>query len=162
MRKWHRWVSIFITLPFLVIVSTGIILATRGYNTWMQPEYKAPSSELKISFPALLAAVKTVPEAGMQSWSDISQIDARPKTGQIRVRAKKDHWEVQVDGLSGTVTGFGQRRVSWFVSLHEGALFGDNVRYGVFFPSAIGMLFLTISGIWIFFQPYLRKWKTRK
>lgn len=162
MRKWHRWVSIFIALPFLIIVSSGIILSTRGYNTWMQPDYQAKNTSLNISFPALLEAVKTVPQAGMQSWGDISQIDARPKTGQIRVRAKKDHWEVQVDGVSGAVTGFGQRRVAWFTSLHEGALFGEYVRYGIFFPSALGMFFLTLSGIWIFLQPYARKRQSTK
>jgi uncharacterized iron-regulated membrane protein len=157
-RIWHRWVSVVVAFPFLVIVSTGLILSTRAYNTWMQPRYAASSSpELHVTFPQMLAAVRTRPEAKMLSWDDVSQIDVRPKNGQIRVRSKHDHWEVQLDSATGEVLGVAQRRVSWFVSLHEGALFGPWVRYGIFFPSAFGVFFLLVSGLWIFLQPYWRR-----
>jgi len=157
-RKWHRWVSILIALPFLLTVSTGILLATRGFNPWMQPSYETSSApELKVSFEQMLAAARSVPEARVESWSDISQIDIRPKKGQIRLRARHDHWEIQVDSVSGAVLGAGKRRVSWFVALHEGAFFGPWVRYGIFFPSALGVLFLTLSGLLIFFQPIRRR-----
>lgn len=161
LRKWHRWVSIIIALPFLITILTGILLASRGFNAWVQPQYPPSKAELKISFDQILEAAKSVPETKITNWKDISQIDIRPKNGQIRVRAK-NLWEVQIDGSTGAVLGAGIRRVSWLVSLHEGAEFGPWVRYGVFFPSAIAVFFLLVSGVAIFFQPLLPRFKAQK
>lgn len=149
-------------LPFLVTLLTGLLLTTRGYNTWMQPSYQAATSpELKVSFDQILSAVRSVPEARIRSWADVHQIDIRPGIAQIRVRSKFDHWEVQVDGATGAVLQAKKRRVSWITSLHEGAAFGPQIRYGVFFPSALGVLLLTITGLVLFFQPYLRARRRR-
>src|SRR5687768_5168108 len=71
-RKWHRWVSIAITLPFLVTLVTGITLATRGFNTWVQPKHPELKTDLRVTFPQILTAVKSVPEAKIESWADVS------------------------------------------------------------------------------------------
>ena len=159
MRKYHRWVSIVIALPFLITLVTGITLATRGFNSWVQPEYPPAKSALSISFEQILEAARTVPEAQIQSWKDVSQIDIRPAVGNIRLRAKNTQWEIQIDGVTGQVTGKGIRRASFLTALHEGAYFGPVVRYGIFLPSAVGVFFLLVSGIIIFIQPYLARRK---
>lgn len=158
-RRWHRWVSIVIALPFLVTVVTGIVLATRGFNSWVQPSYPEIKSTLEVSFPDLLKAAQSVPAAEIKTWQDVSQIDIRPSIGNIRIRSKTTQIEIQIDGATGTVTGFGPRRFSWLVALHEGAYFGSFVRYGLFLPSAIGVFFLLCSGVILFFQSYLLKRK---
>lgn len=158
-RQWHRWVSIFIAIPFLITISTGLLLISRGFNTWVQPNYPPLKSELLISFDQILQVSKQVSEAQIQSWSDVSQIDIRPSKGNIRVRSHFNNWEIQIDGATGSILTSAPRRVSWLVSIHEGAFFGPAVRYGVFLPSAIGVLFLLISGLFIFFQPMLRRKK---
>jgi uncharacterized iron-regulated membrane protein len=152
-RTWHRWISIVIALPFLVTISTGILLSTRGFNTWVQPSY-APAKKrtLQVSFDQLLKTAQEIPQAGIHSWSDVSQIDIRPTTAQVRLRSKASNWEIEIDGETGQVLGVAERRVSWLTALHEGSYFGNIVRYGVFFPSAIGVLFLLISGVIIFFK----------
>ncbi len=162
MRKWHRWISIVIALPFAVTVVTGIIMATRGFNTWVQPDYPVLKSSVHISFEQILATARSVPEAQIESWQDISQIDVRPAVGNIRVRAKKTQWEIQIDGATGEIVGSGIRRLSFLTSLHEGAYFGPLVRYGLFLPSALGVFFLLISGVYIFAQPYFKKNILRK
>lgn len=161
-RKWHRWISIAITLPFLVTLVTGITLATRGFNTWVQPNHPPLKTGLTVSFPQLLETVKSVPEARIQSWNDVSQIDIRPGSGNIRIRAKHTMWEIQIDGSTGEITSKGLRRFSLLVAIHEGAYFGPWVRYGVFFPSALGVFFLLVSGIVLYAQPYLKKRKKGK
>lgn len=160
-RKWHRWISVIIALPFVITLTTGILLATRGFNSWVQPEYAPIKSTLSVSFEQILEAAKSIPEAQIASWKDVSQIDIRPSTGNIRLRAKTTQWEIQIDGATGKVTGTGIRRASFLTSLHEGAYFGAIVRYGVFLPSALGVFFLLISGIAIFAQPYLNKRKKK-
>lgn len=160
LRKWHRWVSIVIAIPFLITVVTGILLASRGFNTWVQPSYPPVASSLKISFDEVLAAAKTVPEAQITDWKDVSQIDIRPGTGNIRVRSK-NMIEIQIEGGTGKVMGSSIRRVSWLVSLHEGAEFGPWIRYGIFFPSAICVFFLLVSGVAVFFQPLIARRKAQ-
>jgi uncharacterized iron-regulated membrane protein len=160
-RKWHRWISALIALPFLITVLTGILLSSRGFNTWVQPDHPKPQGGLSISFEQILAAAKTVPEAEIESWKDVSQIDIRPAAGNIRLRAKNNQWELQIDGTTGAVTSKGIRRASFLTSLHEGAYFGPVVRYGIFFPSALGVFFLLVSGIIIFAQPFFIKRKKK-
>ncbi|MBS1969491.1 MAG: PepSY domain-containing protein [Bdellovibrionales bacterium] len=160
LRKWHRWVSIVIAIPFLITVVTGILLASRGFNTWVQPQYPPVDSSLKINFDEILAAAKSVPEAQISDWKDISQIDIRPGTGNIRVRSK-NMLEIQIDGANGKIMGAKTRRVSWLVSLHEGAEFGPWIRYGIFFPSAICVFFLLLSGVAVFFQPLIARRKAQ-
>ncbi|HEY8280673.1 MAG TPA: PepSY-associated TM helix domain-containing protein [Bdellovibrionota bacterium] len=157
-RFWHRWVSLFIALPFLVILVTGILLATRAFNPLIQPVYpKAAGAPPQISFEQILQIAKSENGAGISSWADVDQVDVRPKNGEIRVRAKRDHWEVVIDGSTGKVLGVGQRRVPWLTSVHQGAFFGETVRYGIFLPAAVGVFFLLLSGLYLFFLPYLRK-----
>lgn len=160
-RLWHRWISVLIAVPFTVTLITGIVLATRGFNTWVQPDHSAFNSELTISFNRILESARSVPEAKIHTWKDVSQIDVRPSTGNIRVRARHTLWEIQIDGATGAVTGKGLRRFSWLVSLHEGAYFGPVVRYGVFLPSALGVLFLLVSGVVIAFHFYGKKYSSK-
>lgn len=163
LRKWHRWISLIIALPFVITLLTGIILATRGFNSWVQPSY-APLTDrgVAISFEKILEAARSVPEARIQEWKDISQIDIRPEKANIRVRAKNTLWEIQINGITGEVTGKGERRFSLLIALHEGAYFGDLVRYGIFFPSSLGVLFLLLSGIYIALQTYMNKHKSKQ
>lgn len=160
-RKLHRWISLLIAIPFFITVVTGILLATRGFNSWVQPSYPKLTSDLKISFEQVLQSARTIPEAQIAAWDDISQIDIRPSSGTIRVRSK-NLWEIQIDGANGQVTGNGPRRFPLLIALHEGAYFGTWIRYGIFLPSAVGVFFLLISGLLIFFQPYLRAKKGHK
>ena len=142
---------------FTIMLLTGILLATRGFNPWLQPAYPESSVPLETSFAQVLATAQSVPEAKIKTWQDVSQIDIRPKTGLIRVRSKHGMYELQIDGQSGALVASGIRRVSWITSLHEGAYFGPWVRYGVFFVSALGVLFLMISGSILAVAHYRRK-----
>jgi len=158
LRKWHRGVSILIAIPVFITLVTGLLLSTRGFNTWVQPAYPPFQAELKVNFDQILKAAQSVPPAKIASWNDVTQIDIRPGKGNIRVRSK-NNWEVQINGSTGAVTQAGPRRVSWLMSLHEGASFGPLVRYGVFFPSAVALLFLLLSGVVLFFQPVIQRRK---
>lgn len=133
-------------------------MASRGFNTWVQPNYPPLKSELKITFEQILETAKSIPEAKISTWKDVSQIDIRPDTGNIRVRSK-NLWEIQIDGATGAINNSGIRRVSWLTGLHEGAQFGPWVRYGIFLPSSIAVFFLLLSGVAIFFQPLIHRRK---
>lgn len=153
-RKWHRWISIFVTVPFSITVVTGLIMATRGFNTWVQPDYPEFKAEMNINFEQILQISQTVAEAKIKTWKDVSQIDIRPANGNIRVRSKHDMWELQINAATHEITSSAQRRQSFLVSLHEGAYFGPWIRYGIFLTSSIGVFLLLISGIYLAFKHY--------
>lgn len=149
-RKWHRVISLFIAAPFALTLITGLIMTTRGFNSWVQTGYEGPKVELKISFEKILEACQSVPEAEIKTWKDLSQIDIRPSSGLIRARSAKNIWEVQINGETGEVIGAAPRRLGLLTALHEGAYFGSWVRYGIFVPAFLGVLFLLVSGLFIY------------
>lgn len=157
LRTWHRRISIFIALPFLITVVTGILLATRAFNPWVSAPVPEIKTELTLSYADVLRIAKDVPDAQITSWNEIAQINAAPKTGIIRVRTK-NHWELAINGSTGEVLSSTPRRVGWLVALHEGEFFGSYVRYGLFLPSAICVLFLLLSGVGI----YAISWRNKR
>ena len=47
-------------------------------------------------------------------------------------------------------------------SMHDGSFFTDYVKFGWFFPTAILLIFMSISGIYMFLLPLFMKRKKAK
>jgi uncharacterized iron-regulated membrane protein len=153
-RKIHYWVSFAFALPLLIIVLSGLVLQVKKQWSWAQPPEQRGSAHVpSIDFDRLLgAAVESVP--GTQEWSDVHRVDIRPSRGVAKVILKND-WEVQVDVASGEVLQVAYRRSDWLESLHDGSYFGgDWSRFGVFLPTAVALLWLLISGLWMWWVPF--------
>lgn len=161
-RKVHYWVSIFIAVPLLVIAVTGVLLQIKKQWAWVQPtELKGSGKEPVISFDRILEASRSVPDAGVVSWSDIVRIDVRPSKGVLKVTTKTD-WEIQIDAKTGEVLQSAYRRSDWIEAIHDGSFFTDWAKYGLFLPSGIGLILLTLTGAYLFWQPIGVKWRRRK
>ena len=157
-RKVHYWASFVIALPLLVIIVTGLMLQIKKQWTWVQPpEHKGSSQQPQVTLEQLLAAAVTVESAGVRGWADISRIDVRPSKGIAKL-VTNEHWEIQVDLGNGSVLQTAYRRSDLIESFHDGTFFaGDWTRYGLFLPSAIALLWLWISGMWMWWVPYAAK-----
>ncbi len=161
-RKIHRWGAITIALPFLIVLISGIFLQLKKDVPWIQPiTQKGISSNPSISFDEILATAKTVPQAEIQTWADIDRLDVRPTKGIVKVRAV-NNWEVQIDTYTGKILQTEFRRTNIIESLHDGTWFHDSAKLWIFLPSSIIVLILWITGIYLFFVPYLSKRKNRK
>ena len=161
-RKIHRWGAIIIALPFLIVLISGIFLQLKKDVPWIQPiTQKGISSSPSISFDEILATAKTVPQAEIQTWADIDRLDVRPDKGIVKVRAV-NNWEVQIDTYTGKILQTEFRRTNIIESLHDGTWFHDSAKLWIFLPSSIIVLILWITGIYLFFVPYLSKRKNRK
>ncbi len=161
-RKIHRWGAIIIALPFLIVLISGIFLQLKKDVPWIQPiTQKGISSNPSISFDEILATAKTVPQAEIQTWADIDRLDVRPTKGIVKVRAV-NNWEVQIDTYTGKILQTEFRRTNIIESLHDGTWFHDSAKLWIFLPSSIIVLILWITGIYLFFVPYLSKRKNRK
>ena len=162
MRKGHRWGAIAVALPFLLVILTGILLQLKKDWSWVQPPTaRGTGKEPAVSFPEILAAARSVPEAGVQTWDDIDRLDVRPDRGLVKVQAKSG-WEVQVDAYDGRVLQTAYRRSDVIENLHDGSWFHDRAKVWVFLPAAVIVLGLWVSGMYLFFLPILVRWRKRR
>lgn len=161
-RKTHRWGAILVAVPFLVVIATGLLLQLKKEWTWVQPATQRGAGKVpEASFDAILQAARTVPEAGIESWKDIDRLDVRPERGIVKVQAH-NRWEIQVDLKTAQVLQVEYRRSDLIEGLHDGSWFHDRVKLWVFLPTAVVVLGLWITGIYLFFLPYAVRWSRRR
>lgn len=162
-RLFHRWGSIIIAAPILLVIISGIILLLKKESSWIQPPTKrGASKELTVSFDTILQEAQSVDEAEISDWGDISRVDVRPNKGMMKVRAANG-WEIQLDSQTGQVLQVAYRRTDLIESLHDGSFFHDKVKLWLFLPSALILLGLWLTGIYLFLLPALiRRKRLRK
>lgn len=161
-RKIHRVGAIITALPVLIVIVTGLVLQVKKEFEWIQPgTAKSEAMGMEASFDQVLEAVKTVKEAGVQSWDDIDRLDVRPDKGVIKVRAK-NRWEVQLASADAKVLQVAYRRSDFFEELHDGSWFSDGAKLWIFLPSAIIMFLLWLTGIYLWLLPYRVRRAKRK
>mgnify|MGYP001816524298 FL=1 len=161
-RDLHRWGSILIAAPVVVIIATGVILQLKKESAWIQPPtQQGTGGDPSLSFDQILAATRDVPEAEVDSWDDIDRLDVRPGKGMLKVRAQ-NRWEIQLDAHSGAVLQVAYRRSDLIESIHDGSFFHDGFKLWVFLPTALILAVLWASGVCLFFLPYYAKWKKRR
>lgn len=154
----HKWAAIILAAPLVIIFFTGILLSISSQVQWLQPRPRVmkKTESLSLSFDKILEVTRTVQEAEIKSWQDVVQIDVRPKTAIVRVRAK-NYWEVQIDGNTGEILSSAKRWKTFFILVHDGSWFASWVKKWIFIPSGVGALLLWLSGILIWSIPIFKK-----
>jgi uncharacterized iron-regulated membrane protein len=157
-RKVHHWIGITITVPLLLVVTTGILLLVRKDVAAIQPPTQIGSASTPtIAFEEVLRiAQDAAPQAQIENWQDIDRLDVRPVKGIIKVRAR-NRWEIQIDSSNGQVLQVAYRRSELIESLHDGTFFHKYVSYLVMLPNAFILLTLLVTGIHMFFYPTVAK-----
>ena len=129
------------------MVSSGIMLQLKKQSNWIQPNVEVTSS----SKPIML-------QSNISSWDDIERIDIRPDKGIAKIKSK-NNWEIQIDIETTEIYAKNYRRSDIIESIHDGSFFSEVVKYGWFLPSGILLLILSLTGIYMFFIPILRRRK---
>jgi uncharacterized iron-regulated membrane protein len=161
-RRLHYWGAIVFALPGLVMITTGLLLQVKKNWSWVQPtERRGQSQEVATTFSQLLQACRQVPEAEIRSWSDVQRIDVRPSRGLVKVTAK-NNWEIQLDAGTAEILQVAYRRSDIIESLHDGSWFHPLAKLWVFFPAGVLLLFLLISGMYLFWLPRYVRWRRSK
>ncbi|WP_440999425.1 PepSY domain-containing protein [Fodinibius sp. SL11] len=161
-RKLHRWGSILIALPFLIVLLSGIFLQVKKEFDWIQPSSQTGSSVgASVSFDNVLTIAQSIPELDADKWTDIDRLDVRPDDGIIKIRGTNG-WEAQIDSHTGEVLQVAQRRSDIIEAIHDGSWFHDKAKLWIFLPSAVVVAILWLTGIYLFFYPYFAKWQNRK
>lgn len=161
-RKIHHWGSVAIVVPLIIVLVTGVLLLLKKEFPWIQPSTVTGEQKgLALEFEQILTIARGVPEAQIENWSDVDRLDVRPGKGMIKLRAENS-WEIQIDANTGAVLQVAYRRSDLIESIHDGSFFGDYAKLWVFLPSALAVIGLWITGMVLFFHPYLARSKKRK
>lgn len=154
-RKWHRKISMILLLFIVISSVTGLLLAWKKQVSWLQPsEVKGVSTNV-----ADWVAPIRIADAAKQALSDslklsieqlpvLDRLDARPKHGMVKALFKGD-WEVQVDATTAAVYSVAKRNVDWIERLHDGSIVADWFKNLSMTLLAIGLLFLSGTGFWM-------------
>ncbi len=162
-RKIHHWTTVFLALPLLAIIISGLLLQVKKQSGWIQPpEHRGSTTEPRADLQQILASVSAIETLGVSSWQDIDRLDVRPAKGLVKV-ILHNGWEAQVDIGTGEVLQTAYRRSDLIESIHDGSFFGgDWVKLGLFLPTGIALLLMWLTGLWLFLLPYLPKSRARK
>ncbi|MBL0939548.1 MAG: PepSY domain-containing protein [Gemmatimonadaceae bacterium] len=161
-RKLHRWGSIAVALPFLVVIVSGLLLQVKKQVPWVQPPEQRTENKIpQVTMEQVIALAQSVPEAQVKEWSDIDRLDVRPSKGLLKV-ITTSNWELQVDLKTGALLQSTYRRSDIIETLHDGSWFHDNVKLYVFLPVAVIVFGLWVTGIYLFFLPYWVKANRRR
>lgn len=157
-RKIHYWISFAAALPMIVMICSGLLLQSKKHWNWVQPaEQRGTGSIPAIDFEGILASVRQIREIEVRGWDDIDRLDVRPGRGVVKVLSNSG-WEVQVDLVTGQVLQTAYRRSDLIESIHDGSLFGgDLTKLGLFLPTGLVLLVLWISGLWMWWVPFIAK-----
>ena len=158
-RRLHRWGSIGVGLPLLLVIGSGILLQVKKQFPWVQPgEQRTAVSTPAMEWDVILAAAKAHPQAGVTGWEDIDRLDVRPGKGILKV-ITKSRWELQLALGTGEVLQTAYRRSDLIETLHDGSFFGDPAKLWIFLPSGIVLFALWLTGLYLWVLPYLTKRK---
>ena len=159
-RKAHRFVAIPLLLFIAIMSITGLLL------TWKEElQLKPSSTTIKSKGRNLVSLNEIEIEAiryidSLQLSNTINRIDYRPTKGLAKVRFENHFTELQIDCYTGKVISEKTRTADIVEMIHDGSIvdFLFNAQGNptkLFYSSliALGLLFVSFSGFWLWFKP---------
>lgn len=169
-RRLHRWVGALLALLMVALSITGGFVAFKNELEYLQPASRsgAEGAIESIITPARVTEIilgLQVPEAA--TLSDINRIELRPSKRMYKVRLEqKSLWrsprEIQVDAVTGAILNDGVRGDQLWMDLHSFAVFGEATKLIAMVLSALSLIWLSVTGYYLFFYPIWFKARRRR
>lgn len=161
-RRIHYWAGFAAAIPLIVIIGSGLLLQSKVHWGWVQPaEHRGSVRIPAIDLEGVLTSLKSVPHMNVTGWHDVNRLDVRPGRGVVKAWLMNGY-EIQVDLGNGSVLHTAYRRSDLIESIHDGSFFGgDWTKLGLFLPAGITLLFLWLSGLWMWWVPFVAKRRRR-
>lgn len=165
-RQIHYWVSLAIFIPCGIMIMAGLVLMVKKDFAWIQPptlrsQTLHAATNTQINLDNILNRANQAMPDDFKAWSDIDKIDIRPTKGIAKLISKSGY-EAQIDLGTYQVLSLKKRRSDWIENLHDGSFFAPWVKRYIFLPTGILLLFMWMSGAYLFLLPFLAKAKKEK
>ncbi len=149
LRTWHGYLGLVAFLPLFVTAFTGVLLQLRSKVEWIQPSPAKIILEEGRPFLRMEEVIAKFPKG------EIEAIAFRPGKGGYQLRMKNGN-EIQLHPQTGVIEKDSPRRSTLLIKIHEGSWMGVFGTLGVHFTAGVILVFLALSGLFIF--PW-RKWR---
>lgn len=159
-RPSHRVLGVVLSVLMLISAISGIFLSLKKEAEFLQPESRSAvvvplENWLNISQLSEKATFALRDSLSSSDYS-IERLDVRPRKGLVKVRFD-DNWEVQIEGSTGNILNIGKRHADWIERIHDGSIISDGFKVVSMNALGFGMIFLSLSGIWLWYGPKLIK-----
>lgn len=156
-RKMHILAAWLTALPLAVVIATGLLLQLKKVSPWIQPPAQlGKPGDPQLTFEVMLRALRSVPLAKIESWSDVARLEVHIDRRIVKARSLNS-WEIQLDAVTGEILSSAYRRSDLIESLHDGSMFGELIKYGVFLPAGCLLMVLWLTGVWLIMAPWVRR-----
>jgi hypothetical protein len=165
-RKAHRLTGALLFVFFFIVAVTGVFLGWKKHSggTLLPKSYKGTSTNLKDWQPIeeLNNRATQILKDSIDSnlSTDLSRIDIRQDKGMLKFIYSKHHWEIQLDGTTGTLLNIGRRHSDWIENVHDGSIVDAALGiskgwFKLFYTTIMGLalLLFTITGFWLWYGP---------
>lgn len=164
-RKLHRYIGSWLLFFFFCIALTGLLLGWKKHSGgYILPNTeKGTSTNLAVWIPLdslQRIAQQTVQEKLPGSGTSLDRMDIRPDKGTVKISFKDHFYEVQLDGATGNVLAINLRKSDIIEQLHDGSIFdtlfhinSGSIKLGYTTVAGLGLVFLCISGFWLWYNP---------
>lgn len=155
-RKIHKWIGLILAIILLLSALTGILLGWKKNVALLQPPTLSGMDKNMGSYRPVdeLAAVsiQAVDSLGLTA-DNFDRIEYRPTKGIAKVIFDKGSWEVQVDATSLEVLSVAKRHSDWIEHIHDGSIISETFKLISMNILGIGLVFLIITGLWLWYGP---------
>jgi hypothetical protein len=165
-RKIHRTTGIFLFVFYFLIAITGFLLGIKKHSSGLiLPKTQTGSSTKLVDFISLDSleqiAQKEITNFLKESKSPhIDRIDVRPDKGMVKFTFKSNFYEVQLDGVTGSLLQIELRRSDVIEKIHDGSIvdYYFGFESGVFkliytIMMSFALMLFTITGFWLWYGP---------
>jgi uncharacterized iron-regulated membrane protein len=157
-RVWHKWLGTSLAILLFISAITGVLLALKKEVAVIQPPtVKGSSKDLSTWLP-----LKEIDSIAYQALilahpyeyeNKVDRLDVRPSKGMVKALFSNGYWEVQVDGTSGEVLSIAKRHSDWIEALHDGSIVSDVFKLISMNVLGIGLVFIILTGLWLWYGP---------
>lgn len=163
-RSIHKWIGISVVLFMLITSITGVMLGWKKNVELLQPvTLKGESTDVTkwVSFETVAQSALRAIDSVTHEENPIDRLDVRFDKGIIKVLFTKGYWEVQVDATTGKALSVAQRHADWIEHIHDGSIIGEIFKIIYTNYLGFGLLFLSVTGFWLWYGPkVIRKAKS--
>ena len=163
--KTHKWTGIVLSVVFLNIAISGILLLEKKNFAWIQPPTMTGAEGGAKDFIATQELFEIVFSQGNDDFmniEDIDRVDFRPGKRVFKVRSKHNYAEIQVDAVTGAILSVDSRPSDLLEALHDGSYYAESVHAILMPVTGGGLILLSVSGLYLWLATWMRKQRQKR
>lgn len=168
-RKLHKWIAIPLLLFLFIIGITGLLLGLKKQTGLLPPTMKGTSNNAEkwLSLDSIQSVAVRYASQTLQKSAAIDRIDIRPAKGTAKIVFARHFTELQLDCTTGAILSVETRRSDIIEKIHDGSILdflvgtdNDPIKVIYTFCASAGLILLSVSGFWLWYNP--KKMKRQK